>query len=211
MSAVRLLVVTSVVALLGGCGWLGREHDHRVVVVEGKPIDAIRCSKTLAPDALPYEQGSLILAGTEYPIEMRQVRSPGSVEFVLERQGEVLEVERYVGDDGSFRLVQGGGATYLPAIPLILYGRDLSEPQTWNGEVKETDVTNVAAAQIRATREPINIPGGRYDAYRIDVRLRIDSRPAVDRAMKFWFVPNRGIVKREFGSTSTRLPSGDGG
>jgi len=189
-----------------------------VVVVEGKPIDAIRSEKSLSPDALPYERGSLILAGTEYPIEIRQVRSPGSVEFVLERQGEVLEIERYVGDESSFRLVQGGGATYLPAIPLIFYGRDLSEPQTWNGEVKEVDVAHVAAAQIRAAREPINIPGGRYDAYRIDVQLRridvqlrIDSEPAVDRQMKFWFVPNRGIVKREFGSTSTRLPSGDGG
>lgn len=205
------MIALAAVAMLGGCSWFSRTHEAQVRIVDGKPIDAIRCSKTLAPDTLPYQEGSLILAGTEYPVEVRQVRSADTVEFVIERQGEVLETERYFGDDTSFRLVQGGGATYVPGIPLILYGRDLSEPQTWSGEVREAERNHRAEASIRATREPLNIPGGRFDAFLIDVQLRIASDPVVDRAMKFWFVPSRGIVKREFGTTSTRQPAGDGG
>jgi hypothetical protein len=55
----------------------------------------------------------------------------------------------------------------------------------------------------------LNLAGGPYATIRAHVALVLDtgSPEPAKRELMFWFVPKKGIIKRDFGAISTREPA----
>lgn len=159
-------------------------------------------------DRLPYERANLILSGTAFPVDVVRFRTPDGVRFELRVNDRLIESEAYSFDRAGFRLSEAAGATYVPPIPLLRFPLRLNESWTWGGEVREGESNVRAAANVRTTPETLNVPGGPYEstAVTVDVRIRPGEPYENRRKLRFWIVPKAGVVKREFGSSSTREP-----
>lgn len=166
--------------------------------------------ETFVPDRLPYEKASLILAGTTYAVGVRREERPDGIQFLLVKGDEVLDRETYVLDDDAFRIRLAAGVQYEPPIPLIEFGKRIGDEWGWQGHVLMGAERLSAAAAVSTAEEDINLAGAFDRGLRVRAILEIDG-PASDhklqRALTFWFAPRRGLVKREFGTTSTRMPA----
>jgi len=160
------------------------------------------------PNALPYTSAALVLAGTVIPVQMKETPHAGKVTFLMTAHGETLEEESYVFDSSAFRIAGAAGETYEPAITLLRFPMRVGDEWVWNGEMESGSVSRPARAKVTTKSEPLNIPGVASDSVRVAVELEMDSgapTPAI-RTLTFWFVSGKGVVKREFGASSTRQP-----
>lgn len=161
------------------------------------------------PAALPYERAALVLAGTVVPVDVQRVEErPGDVAFRLVAHGQLVEEERYRLETHSFSIVSAAGESYKPPIPLLANPIEAKKPWVWQGSLTSGVEHRNARADLVAIDERLNLPGGPYDSIRVDVELSIEGvgpQPA-KRKLAFWFAPGKGIVKRDFGSSSTRAP-----
>lgn len=163
------------------------------------------------PGGAPYKRANLILSGTVVPVQVAMQKKAGTTKFSLSAHGVVLEEEAYQEDEGGFRLVGAGGERYDPPITLIPQPHRAGEQSKWVGQIVIGLLAIDAKATMSSARETLNAPGGPYDALRVDVRLYLDGGEPqpVTRDLRFWFAKGKGIVKREFGSGSTREPASD--
>lgn len=162
----------------------------------------------LEPDKLPYERASLILAGASYPVEVERKVDGERVTFLFKSHGEVLDKESYRLGTQTFQLVQGAGMTFEPPIDLVLFPMAVGQSWGWSGRISSGVDTQNAHATVSSEPASLNLPNGYFEGFKVAVDLEIsDSTPAVTKSMAFWLVPKRGIMKREFGSTSTRGPA----
>ena len=162
----------------------------------------------LKPETLPYEEGYLVLAGTQIPMGIEEVRENGKLTFKIKTNGALIEDETYEFDETGFRFVAGPGVAFSPAIPLIRYPVKSGETWKWAGTMAQSDVSYQATADITAKNETLNIPAGQFETLYVEVNMRLEvgtPEPAI-RLLKFWFVPNQGVFRREFGASSTREP-----
>lgn len=172
-----------------------------------KPSMRFSNAASLEPGALPYSKASLILAGTSYPVEVRRNVSGERITFDFLSHGEAVDRETYVLDTHAFQIVQGAGLTYEPAIPLVLFPMSVGDQWEWKGEVLDGSDRQAAKASMTSETESLNLESGFYDGFKVSVSLKLgSSEPPIEKRMSFWFVPKQGIVKREFGTTSTRGP-----
>jgi hypothetical protein len=74
--------------------------------------------------------------------------------------------------------------------------------------VKYGEAEADATSDITAKRETVNLAGGQFETILIDVKLSYTAggTKPTQRALKFWFSPGKGLVKRELGMSSTREP-----
>lgn len=166
----------------------------------------------VAPDALPYSKGALILAGTAIPVEIARERTEDRVIFSLIAHKQTLETETYSLARSGFAIESAAGESYLPPIPLLRFPMTIGEAWIWNGEMSAGDVKRSASATIKTSDDTLNLPGVTGAAIKIDVQLSMDSggpEPA-KRRLLFWVLPKMGVVRREFGASSTRLPAPEG-
>ncbi|MBL8086786.1 MAG: hypothetical protein JNM85_01790 [Chthonomonas sp.] len=191
-----------IVLALSGAGLVGCAH-----ITAGTRVTAVEVPLK-KPDALPYKEGVLTLAGAQVPVEVTRSERGDKIEFVLRSHGEVIDTERYRFDRSSFYLQSMASETYRPEIPLLRYPVSTISMDDWSGKVVADGKTFPASAKISATSEPLNVAGGPYDSVRVAVELAIDTGGArrVSRSLQFWFVDGKGIVRREAGSYSTREP-----
>ena len=73
-----------------------------------------------------------------------------------------------------------------------------------------TAVERPATAEIDSSIGKVTMVDGPQTAVRVDVRLHMPAfgdSGAGRRALVFWFVKGRGLVRREFGSESVREPT----
>lgn len=161
------------------------------------------------PGTAPYERANLVLSGTVVPVQVVTQKRKGSTKFSLSAHGVVLEEEAYEEDDGGFRLVGAGGERFDPPITLIPQPHRAGEESKWVGHIVIGLLEIDAKATTSTARETLNAPGGPYDALRVDLRLFLDGGEPqpVTRDLRFWFAKGKGLVKREFGSGSTREPA----
>lgn len=165
-------------------------------------------STELKPETLPYDEGFLVLAGTQIPVVMEHEKTANKVTFKIKANGALIEEEVYEFDNSGFRFAAGPGVAIEPAIPLIRYPVKSGEKWNWAGKLKQADVSYEATAEITAKNETLNIPAGQFETLYVEVNMRLNvgtPEPAI-RLLKFWFVPNQGIIRREFGASSTREP-----
>lgn len=163
---------------------------------------------SVKPDALPYDRAGLILAGTVLPVQLKRTENQDTVSFQLVAHGEVLEEETYTFHDGDFNIASAAGESYQPAIMLLKFPMSVGDHWDWKGKMGAGEIMRDATAAVTTSGETINLPGVSGPAIKVNVRLQMESggpQPAV-RDLTFWFMKGKGIVKREFGASSTRQP-----
>lgn len=175
-----------------------------------EPVGVRVTEETFAPDRLPYEDGLLTLAGTTYPVRLRREVEDDGTHFVIFKGQEVLDREVYVLDRDAFRIRLAAGVQYEPPIPLLEFGRLSGDEWTWRGHVVTGGERLSAAATIRTSEEDLNLAGTFDRGLRVRATLELEGAGpdgTLQKPMTFWFAPRVGLVKREFGSTSTRTPA----
>lgn len=201
-------IAISVGLLVAGLGFV-LSCQQRVVKdsPDAKPGMRFSDAASLDPGALPYGKASLILAGTSYPVEVRRSANGDKITFDLINHGESIDRENYILNSSGFQIAQGAGLTYEPAIPLVLFPMNVGDKWEWKGEVVAGTERQAAHASMTSEAESLNLESGFYDGFKVAVSLTLGSaEPPIEKRMSFWFVPKQGIVKREFGTTSTRGP-----
>ena len=200
-------LLVSIMFALCACGCEKRATTD--IVVTGVPHISALDPKSFAADMLPYENAALILAGKPLPVKMSSKRSGEVLIFKLDAFGQTVEEEVYRLSDRSFSVERVSDELYDPPIPLIEYPAHSGERYEWAGEMVSGEQSRQAKANIELLGDRLNMFGGQFESLHVMVNLQMESGgpdPAV-RTMSFWFVPGKGMVKREFGFSSTREPA----
>lgn len=206
----RLLPLASIAALAGaltGC-FLKQADQQQAGPPSGKTYAKI---EDLGADKLPYTKAKLILAGTPLNVTMERVAKGEAIMFNLSAGEEVLETEHYTGDDHIFRFAGLSDETFTPAIPIARFPLTVGETWDWEGEASLGKNRKAAKASLATTSETVNLAGGVYECVVVTANLVVSSDGTDSkRTLKFWIQPQKGIVKREFGFSSTREPRAAG-
>lgn len=160
------------------------------------------------PDALPYQDASIILAGSPMEATLEEKREGDDVHFFIRMHGEVMEHERYRLTHNQFSFVGLGEESYEPPITLLTFPLTTGQTWEWKGEMRLGPLTKPAQATVTTASDTLNLAAGRFDAILVVVALSIDAgtNEQAKRELKFWFDPGKGIVRREFAASSTREP-----
>lgn len=167
--------------------------------------------------ALPPADSVLILAGSRIPVQLEGKLKNGELVVHLKTHGEVLELEQYRTSTKSFELLSAAGESYQPGIPLLLERIQAGDTWTWKGnsmmqlpgEQPRPNTARKATATVTLAQDTLNLAGAHHESMRADVMLMIhDGSPSpIPRKLQFWFVKEKGILKREFAMSSTRQPA----
>ena len=171
-----------------------------------------KSSAELLPEALPYEDGTLIYGGTPLEVQISQEEGEGGeTVLAIHQEGleEALETERYIADERGFRYAGGKEESFDPAIPLINeYPFSSASTWTWTGEMIYAGQTFPAKAEVSAEPAKLNLSSGSFNSVFVTVKLHIDgSNPEQPKTFKFWIAPGEGVIRREFTASSTREPA----
>ncbi len=167
-----------------------------------EPLEAVR-----KPDAPLGGMAELNLAGAKIPVELH-TRKKGEAMYVeIHAHEKIVETEKYEVVDGMFKVKEIAGNTFTPAIVLLdpLLAR---EGYPWKGTIRSASGSIAASAMISREKEDLNLATGPKRATVVKVTLTLNEQndqPFV-RDMKFWFVDDLGLAKRQVGPISTREP-----
>lgn len=202
MRPLPVIACAALAGVLVGCFWNQRP------TVAAPVQDTFTSAKQMGLDRLPGQEANLILAGTEVPVELREVKKEGQMVVVLEAHGQIIEEERYVSDGDGFRFAGLSGETFDPPITLARFPMEVGKEWEWAGDACLGPICKPATGKVTSTEETLNLPGGVYRTVRIEVELVVDTggKEKAARTLRFWVAPEHGIVRREFGFGSTREP-----
>ena len=162
----------------------------------------------LKPDADPGPKAKLVLAGTVIPVEVKV--KPAGEDFAIDLwyNGELFEEEQYKDGATGFSLVNAAGETYSPPITLLMFPMNIGDSWKWSGQMLTGPAGRDATAVVRTLSDKVDT-GTQEEALLVEVDLSMysgnTSQPA-QRRLSFWFVRNKGLLKREFGSSTSRVP-----
>ncbi len=179
----------------------------------GKKDNPPAQSVTLNPATLkkaPYEKGEIVILGTPVPVLVEAKTTSNGFNIISKVEGSPYEEEMYLADDTSLRFAGTDVESFTPAIPLIAQPFEVPGEWTWAGTMKFAGKEFKASADLKSSKETLNLPGGPYDSFRIDAELSMqDPGGSIGkRKLSFWLTEQEGIIKREFAQSSTRLPVG---
>jgi hypothetical protein len=162
----------------------------------------------LTPTSNLSEQASLVLAGTRIPVDLLTRQSGQEFLIELTAFGEILEVERYRLDANDFSLVEVLGETYEPAMPILQSRMKLNLPWKWKGQISAAGIRHGASAEIYLKDDPKPLFAADSKVWKITATLTIDAgeQTTAERVLTFSFVTGKGMVSREFGHASSRVP-----
>ncbi len=200
----KLCLLASVLTL-AACGCKQSQASLAAALDGGGPRVTM---EEMNPEAAPGEKGVLVLGGLNAPVSIVQTIKANEMTLDLRSHGESLETETYAVSSDSFSLRQAGGESFDPPLPLLKFPMNVGASWTWKGNMW-SGLARSAQATVLTKADRVYGPAGRQDdAILSEVRLTMDSgtRSPAERRLAFWFVKNMGVVKREIGSGSTRLP-----
>jgi hypothetical protein len=182
---------------------------ERISSVEQEtPGITIESASQLTPDQLPYVKANLILAGTPVAVSMERYVKGNQVHFLLTAHGETIEEEVYESGDGRFAIKELAGETYDPPLPILQFPLKSGDMWQWQGNMVAGGISRKASAKVGVASDKLNLASGNYVAMRSTVELEMSGggpNPA-KRTLAFWFVKDRGIIKRDIAASSTREP-----
>lgn len=193
-------------AVWAGLFLLGCGQIH----IEPEPSAKFLSPKDLGADTPPPPAALLQLAGGE-PLEVtvKANREGSKLHLELIAHREVIETETYSTTPTSFNLVEAAGETYEPVLPLMKFPMNLGDQWSWKGQIVLDSASIPAEAMITAANAPLGLEGYPLEAVQVSVTLEIgDPRArAAKRTLNFWVAPGYGVLKREFGLSSSRYPA----
>lgn len=204
----RPLIGAVVTLAVIGLGVWGCDKGQKVVGGRQSLPSSFSRQEELKPETFPYDEGYLVLAGTQIPVTLEESKEGNILTFAVKANGALIEREQYQSDESGFRFLGGPGITFQPAIPLVRYPMKSDEKWEWSGKMVQSGSTYDAKAEIAAKSELLNTAAGEFMTLMIQVDLKLDvgtKEPAV-RSLKFWIAPGDGVIRREFGASSTREP-----
>lgn len=164
----------------------------------------------LGPDAKIPAAANLKIGEVNVPVVVRQEDSEDRMVLTLEAHGQTFEKEVYRVTSDSFELVEGAGEVYESPMPVLKFPLTVGESWTWKGTMSSGDGPHDATANIATAAEPLLLPvEGSTPSVLVVVDLSIQGAgpsPAT-RKLRFWFVKDKGLVKRQFGIASSREPA----
>jgi len=156
--------------------------------------------------------------GKKAKLELGKVIIPADVVFKKEDKqltidltgfDQTYEKEIYTFDSNSFNLSYAAGDQYVKPLPLLKFPMNVGDEWKWSGTMMSGDLPHAATATVRVSTEQILLPlSGATKSILVAVDLAIESggpTPAT-RKLRFWFVKDKGLVKRQFGIGSSREP-----
>ncbi len=167
---------------------------------------AINSSADLRPDADPGPE-KIVYAGTVVPVETKRNNVNGDYVMDFWYKGYSMETEKYKSTPSEFDLVNAAGEDYSPPLPLLYFPMNAGDSWKWSGQMVTEPISHNATAIISTREDEINV-GTMAHALVVEVDLSIDngtSTPAT-RQLTFWFVKDKGVVKRDFGASTSRIP-----
>jgi hypothetical protein len=163
----------------------------------------------IAPQTPPGTQAELLLAGTTYSVDLKTTDKAGNLRIDLIGHGEVFETEDYEYDPHSFSVEEAAEEQYAPPLPLLTFPIRTEDPVSWSGTLTSGHIGRQATATVTTTTERSYLGGAGEDTLKVNVVLNMvadPNHPPLSRQLVFWFARGRGLVKREFGTTSVRQP-----
>lgn len=162
----------------------------------------------LQPEAFPGTDAELLIQGTHVPVKLSQQKKDLSTTLTLAVHDEPFEVESYRSMSDSFELVSAAGETFTPPLDLLRFPLEVGSTWDWKGTMGFGSAYP-ATAVVTTANDSLDL-GVPTSSIKVLVAITIeangpDKLPA-HRDLSFWFVPGKGVVKRDFGAGSIRQP-----
>lgn len=160
----------------------------------------------LMPDAKPGKQGELTLGGTLLPVQILSQKHDNLFEIDSLSHDVVVAKEVYQDRMDTFSLEAVGDEIMIPPIPVLRSPMKVGDSWTWQGHcIGQADHT--AKATIASRSDKIYSGLSELESVVVEMDLQIEvPNSTAQRRFVFWFVPGKGLLKREFGSASVRQP-----
>lgn len=173
------------------------------------PIAGTDWIAEFAPTSKPPIDGTLQLPGANIPVAVESTRQGEFFTIQVTAYGEVLETERYRLHDGQFALTEALGETYSPEAPLLGKGTNSDTVWKWSGKIRSGGIDRKAAGEIFGKEIALELVGYKGPGRLVTMDLEIESgeRVLAERRLSFFFAKGKGLLKREFGQASTRMPA----
>lgn len=174
------------------------------------PTSSFLSPKDLGADSPPPKSALLQLAGGEpLKVDVEATRDGQNLQIDLVSHGEAIETETYSITPTSFNLVEAAGESYEPVLPLLKFPLTVGNQWSWKGQIVLSSADIPAEATVTTATEPLGLEGYPLEAVQISVTLEIGDplARAAKRVLNFWVAPGYGVIKREFGLASSRIPA----
>ena len=165
-------------------------------------------AKSMQAHKLPYTEAYINYAGTLSEAKMSAVNRSGEVDFLFMIDGTLHEKESYKYDDESFRFTRCNDEIYSPGLTLLQFPFNAGDEWTWSGLYRIGDRDRKASAVIKTSSERLYTLAGEFDTVLVVCELEIESGSIepVYKELKFWFVPGKGLIRRESQHSPSREP-----
>ncbi len=161
----------------------------------------------LHPEVAPGTKAMLKLAGVKVPVAVKYVLQGKKLTVKLLAHGEVFEEEGYESDAESFRLREAADGNYAPPLELLKFPMHVGDKWSWSGRMETGGISRPTKATVSSVNNKLYVGAVGHDSVQVTVDLEIFAdagRPPTKRKLTFWFVPNKGLIRREFGTESVR-------
>lgn len=157
---------------------------------------------------LPYTSAYLNYFGTLTETKMYAVNRTGEVDFILEANNTVHDKESYTYDKTSFNYTGNADEVYSPGVTLLKFPFKTGDSWEWKGYYRLGGRDRSARATITTSGVRLLTLVGEFDTILVVCKLEIESGSIepVQKEMKFWFAPGKGLIQREIEHSMSRLP-----
>lgn len=167
----------------------------------------IASAADLNPNKLAFSKSVLTIGGTKVDARSESKYEGKTLTIDSFVAGEKMDSEIYRSDDQGVSLLTVTSETFDPPISIIKYGMHVGDTWSWSGKANAGGIVHAVSAKVTTASDNLFISNiAQHDVIRVDINLAYDSgteKPAL-RKMQFWFVKDKGIVKRSFGGTLIR-------
>ena len=193
-----LLTPALVLSIAGGAFWMWRRGSPPV---PSKIDSTPEVFAGVIPPSRRWRLGSeavLVEDGTPMPVRVTIESSGGTVRLTLLANGRAVDHEIYTLPNGGVSLAEGADEQYRPPIPLVARA---AGAWGWKGTLEGHGTPMPAEAKILARTTSFHLDGAAYPAVESVVTLMFGEDAKAGRTLRTVYVPGRGIVHREFGSS----------
>lgn len=208
-SALGALALVAVVLAMGGYACSKSKGG-----TPGASGALFQTREEMAPSTPPGAKAKLNFNGvgtTGWDVVVKTQQNGPHYLIDLWAYGEKFEEEAYEDLPKGFYLRLAAGERYDPSIPLLQFPLHVGDQYTWTGLLGHGDQSEKAKATVTTSEDSLSVAGADVKTVRVEVNFLIENgtpKPA-QRKLTFWFQPLKGVIKRDFGGASARVPVGN--